>query len=356
MVTLMVQTLFSGRTLIEPALWGAVLMFILWGIGWTVRREQRRYQAVGKREAWLRLRLSSLPILVVTALAVWLPARAVSGPTALGFFYAALIAIVPITWFGLHRITGSLVSPRLTKAESDRVALTGIAMVIVPALLVSMLQGPVFMASRRWTQSLLADAEHTPLAHGIQPMQRFRLGDQGDLCTQTLHAPSDVRLFRVDALLGGDWHDTQTTTHSYFCRQGDDLHLAWPAGSLPPALRLFWYNTRDRLVQAEFRIDPAAAERLPVREFAVGWREDGIDLPAPVSRDTVQLGWTGKADPLYYRSLNPLQPGETFQNDCVMAGYRRVAWEAEGPITRLILTLNPHPPGTPLQYEARRSE
>jgi hypothetical protein len=302
------------------------------------------------------MRLSSLPILVATALAVWLPARAVSGPTALGFFYAALMAIGPITWFGLHRMTGSLVSPRLTKAEIDRVALTGIAMVIVPALLISMLQGPVFVASHRWKQSLLADADRVPLAHEILPMQRFRLGDQGELFTQTLHAPSDVRLFRVDTLLGGDWHDTRTTTHSYFCRQGDDLHLAWPAGFLPPALRLYWYNNRNRLVQAEFRIDPAAAERLPVRDFAVGWREDGIDLPAPVSRDTVQLGWTGTAGTLYHRSLNPLQPGETFQNDCVMAGYRRVAWEAEGPITQLILTFHPHPPATPLQHETRRSE
>jgi hypothetical protein len=319
-----------------------------------VWRERRKYQAIGKQESWLWLRLLSLPILALTGFVVILPARVISGPVALGVFYIALITLGPLTWFVLHRVIGAVLSPRLTRSESTGMAWTGLALLIVPALVVNWLQGPVFMASHRWNQSKFDGADPAILVYDVQPMQRFRLGEQGEIYTQTLHAPPGLRVERIDNLLGGGWQDTKTVTHSFFCRQGNDLHLAWPAGSLPPPLRLYWRNAENRLVQAEFRVDTADAERLPAKDFVIGWRDDGLDLPVPISRDNVQLGWTASDNKIYYRSLNPLQPGETFENDCVMCGYHRLAWQDEGPIAGVILRFHPPPPGEPWQYEVKR--
>lgn len=355
MTSFIVHRLLAGRTAIDLVLWGIVFLLILAGAGLTLRLEKRRYQAIGKEGSWLWLRLVSLPILLISGLAVWLPAQAISGPMALGFFYLALFTVAPITWFALHRIAGAIVSPRLTKTESDHAALTGLALLVLPLLLVNMLQGSVFKASHHWKKRQFANARQKPLSHEVQPMQRFRLDEHKEIHTQSLLAPPGVRIERIEALLGGNWHDTKTSMHSYYCRQDDDLHLAWPSGSAPPSLRLYWYNDNDELLQADFRIDSAAADRKPVVDFIVGWRSDGIDLPAPISRDNIQLGWADKAGNLIHRSLDTLQPGETFQNNCVMTGYRRTAWQEEGPIATLILRFHPNYPQKPWQHEVKRS-
>lgn len=171
-------------------------------MAWSIWLKKRKYEALGKRRSWLWLRLLSLPILALTRFAVLLPGRAIAGQEALAYFYIALFTVGPLTWFGLHWIIGLMLSPGLSLAESGGVALSGLALLIVPALVISLLQGPLFMASRRWNESAFAGADQASLVHEIQPMQRFRLGEPGEIYTQTLRAPAGVRVERVDALLG----------------------------------------------------------------------------------------------------------------------------------------------------------
>jgi len=91
-----------------------------------------------------------------------------------------------------------------------------------------------------------------------------------------------------------------------------------------------------------------------VRDFVVGWRDDGIDLPVPLMRDVVQLGWGEATDKRHYRSLSTLQPGENFVDDCVASGYRRTDWQQEGPISGVMLRFRPAPPAAAWQVEFRR--
>ena len=349
-----IQRLLTGRSDVDLLLWGAVFLSILTAIVWVLRYEKRRFQSLGKGRSWLWLRLLYLPFAALTALVVVVPARLVSGPEALAVFYIGLLTVGPLSWFGLHWLAGVLVSPRLTRAESNGIALIGLGIVIGPLLVINGLQGPVFIASHQLNERMMARAERVPLGHAAQPLQRFRLGDAGEIFTQSLNAPAGLRVERVDAAAGGEWFDTRNSMHPTFCRQGDDLHLVWPVGARPPALRIYWHDERGGRRQAEFRADVSKADSLPAQAFQIGWRIDGIDLPAPLSRYSIQLAWPPQAGRLYYRTLDNLQAGENFEENCMMPGYRRVAWRDEGPIAGLILRFHPPAPAQAWQYEALR--
>lgn len=347
-----IDTLVAGRTSVNLALWSIVFLLILVAIVFALRFEKRQYQLLGKFGSWLWLRLWSIPILVITIVVVLVPARIAHGPEALLYFYAMLFTLAPIVWFGLHRIIGSMLTPSLTIAESTRMALMGLVILIGPPIAISMLQGPLFSISHRLDARVLANADHAQFPLELQTVQHFRLGEAGEIYTQTLRAPAGIRIERIDALLGDIWYDTKTMGHTYFCRQGEDLHLTW-SGRPPPPLKLFWHGGDSGRQQSEFRTDPVAGAEVSAKNFIVGWRDDGIDLPVPIHRDSVQLGWVNE-DNLYYRSLNPLQQGESFENDCVMKGYHRIAWQKEGPVAGLILRFYPLGSSEPWQYEIKR--
>lgn len=348
------QRFLDAQTWLGMLLWGTVFLGILGGIVWLLRTEKRQFERRGKGRGWVGMRLLALPMLAVTAAVIVLPARSISGPEALGYFYLALFTLGPLTWFGLHWLAGTLQSPRFTRGESFNLAFTGLAILIAPPMLAGMAQGPIFMASHQMQEHGFSSAALAPLAHTALPVHRFRLGEAGEIHTQTLQAPPGVHIERIDSRIGNHWSNTATMTHAYLCRQGEDLHLAWPAGSPLAPLRIFWRDSQGKRYQAEYQVDLASLAMLPAQDFVVGWRDDGIDLPVPLMRDVVQLGW-GAPDAIRYRSLNPLQPGENFENDCVMAGYRRVAWQQEGPIAALILRFHPAPPAEAWQAEIKRT-
>jgi hypothetical protein len=350
--------LLAAQTWLDMLLWGAVGLIMLSGMVWLMRREKRRFDLLGKGRGWVCMRLLALPMLLVSAALVVLPARSISGMEALAYFYFALFTVGPLTWFGLHWLAGTMQSPRLSRTESFALAFSGLLVLIVPPMLAGMLQGPIFMASHLMQQRALANVDPAPLALEVQPVERFRLGGvgeiSGEIFTQTLRASAGIRIERIDRYIGGHWSDTATSTHDFLCRQDQNLHLAWPVASQLDALRIYWRDVGGKQYQAEYRVDAAALKNLPVQEFVVGWRADGIDLPVPLMRDVVQLGWGDAPDPIHYRSLSTLQPGENFVNDCVASGYRRVAWQQEGPISGVILRFRPAPPATTWQAEFRR--
>jgi len=346
--------MLDAMTWMDLALWTAVFALILFGIVLFLRAEKRQYDRRGKGRGWVWMRLLALPMLAATAAAIVVPARSIAGPEALAAFYIALFTLGPLVWFGLHLLAGALQSPRFTRGESAGLAVSGLAILIVPPLIAGVAQGPIFMVSNQMKARGFEQAEQAPLPHTLLPVQRFRLSDAGELYTQTLRAPAGLHVERVSALIGDHWSDTATMTHAYLCRQGDDLHLAWPVGSTLVPLRIHWRDNRNTRYQAEYRVDAASLAALPAQTFTVAWRDDGVDLPVPMARELVQLGWRNAPDTLHYRSLHMLQPGETFKNDCVMAGYRRVAWQQEGPIAGVILRFNPPPPAPPWQAEFHR--
>jgi hypothetical protein len=357
------NSFLAAQTWLDMLLWGAVGLIVLACVFWLLRGEKRRFDRVGKGRGWIRMRLLALPMLLITAALVVLPARSISGMEALAYFYFALFTLGPLAWFGLHWLAGAMQSPRFSRGESFALAFTGLLVLIVPPLLAGMLQGPIFMASHLMQKRALANVDQAPLALEVQPVQRFRLGGvgkisgeiSGEIFSQTLRAPAGIRIERIDRYIGGHWSDTATSTHDFLCRKDQDLHLAWSVGSQPDPLRIYWRDGEGKQYQAEYRVDGAGLQNLPVRDFVVGWRDDGIDLPVPLMRDVVQLGWGDAPDQLHYRSLSTLQAGENFVDDCVANGYRRAAWQQEGPISGVMLRFRPAPPATAWQAEFRRN-
>jgi len=349
----------AAQTWLDMLLWGVVGLIMLSGVFWLLRSEKRRFDGLGKGRGWVRMRLLALPMLLVSAALVVLPARSFPGMEALAYFYFALFTVGPLTWFGLHWLAGTIQSPRFTRGESFSLAFTGLLFLIVPLLLVEMLQRPIFMASHQMQQRAHASVDSAPLALEVLPVQRFQLGEVGEIWgeifSQTLRAPAGIRIERIDRYIGGHWSDTATSTHDFLCRQDQYLHLAWPVESQLDPLRIYWRDGEGKQYQAEYRVDGARLKQLPVQDFVVGWRDDGIDLPVPLMRDVVQLGWGDAPDKRHYRTLSSLQPGENFVDDCVASGYRRVDWQQEGPISGVMLRFRPAPPATAWQAEFRRN-
>lgn len=340
---------------VAMALWALLFAAILVGVVLLLRAEKRQYDRRGKGRGWVRMRMLALPMLATSAAAVILPTRTVSGMEGLAAFYLGLLVLAPLVWFGLHLLAGRLQSPRLTRGESLGLAISGLAILIAPALLISSAQGPIYAVSHltKMKERAFDRTPESPLALMPRPVQALRLGDAGVLYAQTLSAPTGIRLVRIDMRAGEHWHDTASLRYPLLCRNGNDLHLAWPEGERPAPLRLHWQDGQGQLHRATFETVDPTDDAVP-RDFTLIWREDGFDLPVPLSRDLVQIGWPGQNHALRYRSLDMLQPGEDFANDCVKAGYRRVAWQQEGPIAGVILRFHPPQPAAPWVAEFRR--
>lgn len=114
--------------------------------------ERRRFARQGKQGAWLRVRIAGIPLAVITALSVTLPARAVSGMESLGVFYGLLFTLAPAVWLGGHWIVGRVGRPALAARESLWLALTVPAFTIGAALVAHWLQ-PIAWAIVRAAQA-----------------------------------------------------------------------------------------------------------------------------------------------------------------------------------------------------------
>ncbi len=344
----------NTQTWLDLFLWGGVLLAIGAVTVWLLRLEQRQFAARGKGRAWGMMRLLALPMLAITIATVVLTARSVSGPAALAMFYLALLVLGPLVWIGLHGLAGRLQSPRLTRSESLQLAISGLVIFLMPPLFISLAQGPIFSASHQMQAFSRDQAPEAPLLHLAGPLQHWQLHRSGALYTQTLHAPAGIQIERVEAAVGDHWSDIATSTFASVCRHDNDLHLAWSTASPPPQLRVFWREAKNELMQSKYRVDPAKLAGLPERPFTVGWREDGFDLAVPLSRYNVQLGWRAAGNASLTRSQDSLQVGENFANTCVMPGYRRIAWQTEGPIDTVSLRFHPPLPAEAWQADYTR--
>jgi hypothetical protein len=110
-----------------------------------VRWERSRYEKSGRANGWRRVRISSIPIAMVTAATVWIPAQATSGMEGLAVFYGLLLIAAPAFWFGAHYIVGRTASPPLSFGESAAIAGSPIAFALVAVYVAHALQTPAFL-------------------------------------------------------------------------------------------------------------------------------------------------------------------------------------------------------------------
>jgi|LNFM01.1.fsa_nt_gb hypothetical protein len=113
---------------------------VLAGFGFVLRWERRHFSAKGLGGSWLKVRLSSIPALLVTAALVVLPARGASGMEGLALFYGLLIVVAPLLWFGLHWAAGRMVRPPLAFSDSALVAGSPLLYALAAALVAHPLQ------------------------------------------------------------------------------------------------------------------------------------------------------------------------------------------------------------------------
>jgi len=105
-----------------------------------LRWERRNFIQHGKGGAWLSVRLATIPIALVTAALIIIPARSTSGMEGLAVFYFLLLVIAPVFWFGAHWIVGKFVQPTLNFKESVQIAGSPIALIIVITMIAHTLQ------------------------------------------------------------------------------------------------------------------------------------------------------------------------------------------------------------------------
>lgn len=317
--------------------WAGALLACLVTMGLIQFLERRHFARLGKAGSWASLRLLLLIIIPLTAGVLIVPAQAISGPEALAYFYGTLLTVAPLTWFGLHVLCGRCLRPALSKGESLFLAASALFTLFVPVIGLSLAQGPIFMASRSIEAGSYRNAPRTPLAHVAEAPRRFALPGGNAVFTQSLMAAPGIRLDRVDHKLGDLWSGQKDSLPQFLCRHGEDLHLMWPAGEPTPQLRIFWRNAAGQLVQADYSPAADALAAAPAEAFSIGFREDGIDPPAPIPRPRVSLGYLRPDGRFHFRWLDMLQPGESFNDDCLMRGYRRVDWQREGAIQKVAL-------------------
>ncbi|MBP5987044.1 MAG: hypothetical protein KA538_07645 [Azonexus sp.] len=317
--------------------WAAVLLASLAVMILIQFLEHRHFVRLGKAGSWAGLRLLLLIIIPLTAGVLIIPAQAISGPEALAYFYGALFTLAPLTWFGMHLLCGRLLRPAFSKGESLFLAASALFTLFVPVIGLSLAQGPIFMASRSIEENAYQNAPGVALAHVAQAPRRFELPGAGTVFTQSLLAAPGIDLDRVNIRIGEHWAGDKNNLPQWLCRQGNDLHLMWPALEPTPQLRIFWRDAAGQLVRADYSPAADALAAAPAEAFAIGFREDGIDPPAPIPRARVSLGYLRPDGSYFFRGLDMLQPGESFDDNCLMRGYQRVAWVQEGPIRKVAL-------------------
>jgi hypothetical protein len=112
----------------------------LLGLVLVLRWERQRFLARGLGRSWLSVRLCTIPMVLITAALVVIPARNTSGMEGLAVFYLMLLTAAPLVWFGAHWAVGRFVKPPLSFGDSARIAASPLIYVLAVALVAAPLQ------------------------------------------------------------------------------------------------------------------------------------------------------------------------------------------------------------------------
>lgn len=105
-----------------------------------LRWERRYFLQRGKHQAWLPVRLATIPIAAATAVGVIVPTRETSGMEGLAVFYTLLFTLAPLFWFGAHWAVGKLARPSLAFGESAQIAASPILFCLALSVVAQTLQ------------------------------------------------------------------------------------------------------------------------------------------------------------------------------------------------------------------------
>jgi hypothetical protein len=305
--------------------------------------EGRWFSRGGRAGSWGVVRMVSLFAAALTLLSVWGPVRAVSGPVALLVFYVAVLTVAPLIWFGAHLFVGPRLKPAFSGGESLVLALSGLALLALPATAWMFARDALLAQVRSQGNTPLVDTSTAPMAHGVHALARWQLPSQGELWTLSLRAPPDVRLERVQRFATGQWHDTSDTSQPDFCLHGQDLHLAWLGRAPAPVFRLHWTDTAGRAQRSVYTPDTAALQGIATQPFTVAFREDGFDLPIPMARHLAhQARGRSTEGKWQHVALNNITEPRTHPRDnCLMPGRSQPPTAAQPTIQAVGLMIGP---------------
>lgn len=120
-----------------------IMLFVLLAVvGFVIlMREERQYfRKIGKGDSWRKLRLSGIPILLISILSVLIPTVSTSGMEGLAVFYILAFTAFPILWFGAHVVIGRRLSIKMSTSESVFVAASPLVYILFAALVAHRLQ------------------------------------------------------------------------------------------------------------------------------------------------------------------------------------------------------------------------
>jgi hypothetical protein len=190
--------------------------------------------------SWAAVRAASAVAAILAVAIVILPAQAVSGPAALGVFILALYTAGPLVWFGIHVLVGRWVRPALSLTESLALGVSGLTILAIPGTAYFAIEGPLYAAAREIGAQGTLPADNPPLAHKVQPVQRYNLPGVGIVYTQALLGVPDTRLVRLEERRFGQWSKDNSMAHPIYCTHGNDVHFMWSGQEPPPYVRVHW--------------------------------------------------------------------------------------------------------------------
>lgn len=303
--------------------WYAIAAGVLLAVLLGLFLELRWFARSGRAASWGVLRAVSLLAAVLAVASVAVPVQVVSGPVALAVFYAALLTVAPLIWFGTHLLVGRRLRPGFSTSECVALGVSGLLLMLVLPGGAGLVAEQALQAEVRGIGNTPVVSDDTsPLTHRPGPARRWRLPDGRALWTQHLQASPEVRLGAVQYFANGRWHDTTTQSSPGFCRHGHDLHFAWVPNGPPTVWRLHWLDGAGRAQRSTFHPDPQAFQSAAAEPFAIAFRSDGFDLPAPLVLAQVHLARDRTADGAWRwvaLALHP-QPGRPPGDTCVLPG------------------------------------
>lgn len=318
------------------AIWAFLGMLALAGIVRAAASEGRKFAAMNKQSSWIRLRIATIPIALLAAITVVLPARSISGMEALAAFYGLLIMAGPLVYFGAHIVVGRWLRPRLEVRESMRVGITGLLMALIPAFLAQFLNPWVHRLAHGARAGRLAMADARPTPFRFVEQHRFALADLGEVWTERWQAPPGLVIDHVERQVDGAYVRVDSGGGSTLCRDGQDFHVFWPASQPAPRWRMYW-KSPEGIVRSDWMSVPPLRQ---AEDFNPRWLADGVALPVRVPRDMVALGRRWSDGRESFHGLDDVLPRHSGRGICLPLELRAVPGaESQPPFTAVSISL-----------------
>lgn len=314
--------LLSEAPPVARATWAVAAAMVLALLAALLFLERKAYGIIGREKPWLALRLGWLPIVVATGAGVMFAIPVKSGMESLAWLFILAATLGPLLYFGLHVLVGRALG--LNTKESLALAATGLLILVVPAVVAGPAQQVGWMAQWAWSARESAKAPESPPGHTLLSAQRLTLPGGEELWSQHWSAGPQMRQVEsVEAppygASGSAITQRFTSLGSWICRDGEDLHVTWPATMKATVITVRWRDAEGLLRRSELRVaEPLGA----ARPLEASWSVDGVTLgvrPPRMAAVPGNLGPEGGLDS--FGSMATWEPHESPQDFCLPRPY-----------------------------------